>query len=197
MNKPELRAHLRALLESVPVGEFTRAGRAAAAHLASRGVFRTAGAVGLFLSGLREIDTAPLLRRCLGDGKRVAVPAWHDAQAGYRMAWLESRRGSLRPGRFGLPEPVRPRWVGADELPLLLVPGLGFDDDGGRIGRGRGFYDRLLRDYTGLRIGLGLELQFRPAIPMDENDERIDAGVSEAGFHPGRRAVEDFKEQPS
>ena len=76
---------------------------------------------------------------------------------------------------------------GEDLLPsvahtdLVLIPGVGFDRAGHRLGRGRGYYDRALRDLLAgaLRVGLAYDYQIVSHIPIDEHDERVDYIVTE------------------
>ncbi|MBP7275252.1 MAG: 5-formyltetrahydrofolate cyclo-ligase [Kiritimatiellae bacterium] len=154
-------------------------------------------ALGVFLSGAGEISTGPALRRALGRGWRMAVPAWSSKHNVYWFAWLEED-ADLRPGPHNIPEPVSPRWVRPNALDLLLVPGLAFDMKGGRLGRGGGFYDRMLARYTGFRVGFALDLQrIGEALPMHRTDQRVDALATDAGvwrFHspddgPGREGA--------
>ena len=139
-------------------------------------------ALGAFLSGAGEISTGPALRRALGRGWRVAVPAWHPAHAAYRLAWLEED-ADLRPGPHGIPEPAAPRWARRTALDVLLVPGLAFDMKGGRLGRGGGFYDRMLAVYSGFRVGFAVEAQrVEDGLPMNRRDRRVDALATDAGI---------------
>ena len=108
---------------------------------------------------------------------------------------LEDRRLSLhvvdaldrlRPGRYGIREPD------ADACPVhevaavdaALIPGLAWDRAGNRLGRGAGYYDRLLADleWRGFRCGLFFSIQEFPAVPHDPWDEPMQAIVTEAEF---------------
>jgi 5-formyltetrahydrofolate cyclo-ligase len=90
---------------------------------------------------------------------------------------------ALRPGRFGIREPdadacpVRD----PDEIDAALIPGLAWDRDGHRLGRGAGYYDRLLAhpEWRGFRCGLFFAAQERPSIPREAWDVRLDAIVTE------------------
>lgn len=95
--------------------------------------------------------------------------------------WLVPDRGCLRPGYRGILEPdetVCGR-VEADSVEVILVPGLAFGwKDGGRLGRGGGFYDRFLSESGGERWGLCFEEQLRDVIPCGERDMRMDVLIS-------------------
>jgi 5-formyltetrahydrofolate cyclo-ligase len=90
-------------------------------------------------------------------------------------------------GPFGLKEPDPESWEIASprEVDLALIPGLAFDFSGGRLGRGGGFYDRLLSlpDFQGKKIGLCWTWQIVPSIPCEDHDIRMDQILTEENFH--------------
>lgn len=83
-------------------------------------------------------------------------------------------------GRFGIKEPSPSSPViSVDELAGVLVPGLAFDREGRRLGRGRGFYDRTLSGYRGLSVGVAYALQIVDRVPVDSWDLPVNAVVTE------------------
>ena len=97
----------------------------------------------------------------------------------------------FRSGRFGIREPrpdngpVEPGAAAGEDV-VWLVPGLGFDRSGRRLGRGRGYYDRLLRGVRGLTIGVAFDWQIVPEIPAGALDARMDMLVTETALIPCR-----------
>lgn len=90
----------------------------------------------------------------------------------------------LRRGAFGVLEP-------GDECPgrepkadVILVPGMAFDRSGGRLGRGKGYYDRLLESFEGVRVGVCFEEQVVEAVPSEPHDKRLDFLLTPAGLRP-------------
>ena len=83
-------------------------------------------------------------------------------------------------GKFGIPEPksTAPA-VLPDKIDVWLIPGVGFDLEGGRIGRGGGFYDRLLEEAQGIKIGVGYNIQLVKNIPCGEYDQRMNFVITE------------------
>jgi len=61
-----------------------------------------------------------------------------------------------------------------DEPVRILVPGVGFSPSGGRLGRGRGYYDRMLADLPGVRCGVAFDLQVISELPLEPHDARLD-----------------------
>ncbi|MEO0588593.1 MAG: 5-formyltetrahydrofolate cyclo-ligase [Planctomycetota bacterium] len=85
-------------------------------------------------------------------------------------------------GRYGTPiAPEGAEVVPAWDIGVVLVPGMAFDARGGRLGRGAGFYDRYLRGFAGLTIGVCFDVQVIDRVPMEEGDVRLDAVATESG----------------
>lgn len=86
--------------------------------------------------------------------------------------------GQLRAGAFGIEEPP----VGSEEVQpqMVLVPGLAFGEDGSRLGRGKGYYDRYLASHHTLAVGVVDEAGLYPSLPREAHDERVDVIVTEA-----------------
>jgi 5-formyltetrahydrofolate cyclo-ligase len=136
--------------------------------------------VASYLATPDELDLAALHRELWRAGRTVLVPrvlgpgrlAWHPLRPGDRPA----------PGAFGIRE-LDPTTAPAVPLPpnaLVFVPGLAFTADGGRLGQGGGFYDRLLRKHKGMSVGVGFSCQRADDLPRDDTDQRV-AGVILAG----------------
>ncbi len=94
----------------------------------------------------------------------------------------------LAPGRFGIlePPPVASLCVDVAEAEIILVPGLAFDAEGHRLGRGRGYYDAILEKTSAdcRRIGVAFDLQIVARVPAERHDQRVNAIVTPAGFIP-------------
>ncbi len=86
----------------------------------------------------------------------------------------------LSPGAYGIPSPPAPNpKVGRDLLDLVLVPGIVFDKQGGRIGYGGGYYDRFLKGLRGKKAGVCFEIQIVEKIDVEETDELMDFLITE------------------
>lgn len=151
--------------------------------------------------GLRsELDTTSLIEHCWRSDIAVAAPRCESDGATMTPYWI---RGwdELMPGAFGIrePNPVMAARCEDNFMPdAVLVPGLAFDQQGGRLGYGAGFYDRyydrLRRLVTSeedmpLWAGCCYETQVVSAVPMDSHDARMDAIVTEQHVYwSGRRS---------
>ncbi len=126
-------------------------------------LFQQAKTVGAYMPLSDEPDIHPLFDL---PGKRFFIPAFDEAFGVYRMAELTE---NLKPGKFGILEPVEPVWAG--NLDLILVPGTAFDRGGNRLGRGGGFYDRILAEHSGaVPIGLCFDFQLVDFLPAEPHD---------------------------
>lgn len=106
-------------------------------------------------------------------GKRVCLPRVADSS----LAFHEVRDlPELVPGRFGIlePRPDSPQ-VSISQIPLLAVPGLGFTCAGDRLGRGGGYYDRVLAGFAGQSVGLCFACQIEKSLPIEPLDRPVNA----------------------
>jgi 5-formyltetrahydrofolate cyclo-ligase len=127
-----------------------------------------------------ELDPAPVIARAHALAKRVALPRV-DVESGELRLHAYMPGDELSESGFGVREPQAsaPR-VAADDVDLVLVPGLAFDVRGYRLGYGKGFYDRLLPSLTrATRVGLAFELSLLAEVPDDAHDVPVDALVTE------------------
>lgn len=95
---------------------------------------------------------------------------------------LELRRfecaENLCPGEsYDIPEPVGEVYSGLDKIDFVIVPGMAFDAWGNRLGRGKGYYDRILKDCPAYKAGLCFAFQFVEHVPTDEYDVRVDTVI--------------------
>jgi len=90
-------------------------------------------------------------------------------------------------GPFGINEPDPDQWpeVSVETVDLALVPGLAFDPCGNRLGRGKGYYDRLLgrSGFRALKIGIVPDRLVLPGIPTEEHDIRMDLVMTDSALH--------------
>ncbi len=80
--------------------------------------------------------------------------------------------------RFGIPEPKGELFSKIEDIDLIIVPGIAFDKDGNRMGRGKAYYDKLLRTSKAYKLGICFPFQIFDSIPYDELDVRMDLVIS-------------------
>jgi 5-formyltetrahydrofolate cyclo-ligase len=163
-----LRRELRAQRNLLTPPEQAHAALAVAAHITATRLFRVSRRIAAYLPNDGEIETRPLMQRIRAMKKTCYLPILSRLQ--HDRLWFAPYTPDtpLALNRFGIPEPVVPArtWVRAQELDLVLMPLVGFDARGNRLGMGGGFYDKslaFLRHRSGWRkphlLGLAHDFQ--------------------------------------
>jgi 5-formyltetrahydrofolate cyclo-ligase len=121
-----------------------------------------------------ELDVWPVLELSLALGTTCALPFFDAEKKIYGARRLNNLATDIVTGKFGVREPV----AGCAETPLdqfdlVLVPGMAFDLQGNRLGRGRGFYDRLLEQVSGIKCGVAYDFQLLETIPTEPHDAKV------------------------
>ncbi len=156
-------------------------------RLADSPEYRRAAALLLYLSFHSEVGTHPFLDRAWSEGKSVVVP--YCAGERLELFRLESR-DELAPGTLGILEPkaalrTAQRGVAVARIDLIVVPGLAFDRQCGRVGYGKGYYDRLLHQARAdaALVAVAFECQVFPEVPVLPHDVRVDKVITEAAIY--------------
>lgn len=179
--KASLRATTRAARRELDDVERQERSALAARHLLDLPELRHADTVLLYAATREEADPLMAWRPLVESGATVLFPRVRgdhlDLAAARDMT-------SLALGGFGILEPTGPV-VAPTDVDVAVVPGLAFDRRGGRLGMGRGFYDRLLPQLRPdcLRVGFCFSCQVAVRVPMLEHDEGVDVVVTETAVH--------------
>ncbi|MCD5992057.1 5-formyltetrahydrofolate cyclo-ligase [Pseudomonas sp. CDFA 602] len=192
LTRPQLRRQLRQARRSLSPVQQRKAARGLYQQLAQHPLFRRAKHVSLYLPMDGEIDPRLLLREAQRRGKATYLPVLN-AWPRTRMVFQRVRPGErFIPNRFRIPEPrinrAKQRRIWA--LDLILMPLVGFDDEGGRLGMGGGFYDRSLAYrarrntwHTPVLLGLAHECQKVDRLAQASWDVPLDATVSDTRWY--------------
>lgn len=154
--------------------------------------YASAKAVMFYIDVRAEVRTRHSLPAALASGKTIVVPWCNDRGELelFRLANMEE----LAVGMYKILEPkaelrgLPEKQCRAEELDLVMVPGVAFDRRGGRMGHGKGYYDKLLqhaRPDTPL-VALAFECQLFPEVPVAPHDIFMDKIITEAAVYPGR-----------
>jgi len=173
--KAALRAAVRAKLAALSPGIRSTTSAQACARLQNEVVWQDAGAVLLYAPIGDELDVWPLVRDALARDKIVALPRFDGERQTYVACQITHPDRDLRAGRFGIrePDPSCPI-VPINRLDFAAAPGVAFTLDGRRLGRGKGFYDRLLATVRGVKCGVGFDEQIVSTIPIEPHDILLD-----------------------
>ncbi len=143
---------------------------------ASLSAFKKANAVMLYLSNRSEVDTTRLIALSHRFGKKICFPQVLNEE---KMDAVSLEGNGFSRGAFGIWEP---NGIPVNSIDLIFVPGVVFDIDRNRIGYGKGYYDRFLRNSNATTIGLAFSCQIVPQIPKEPHDIQLDMILTEEGI---------------
>jgi 5-formyltetrahydrofolate cyclo-ligase len=173
--KQALRNQVCAGLKLMAPEERGAASAGARAILSAQAHWQTARAVLLFAPMPEELDVWPLLIEALSAGKQVALPRFVAETRTYEARLIRDPNTDLKVGHFGIREPASHcARLPSNQLDLILVPGVAFDLECHRLGRGRGYYDQLLGVIRGRTCGVAFENQVVDHIPVEPHDVRLE-----------------------
>lgn len=149
-----------------------------------------------YVSFRSELDTSLLITQAWAEQRTVLLPRVIPATSEMSVHLVKSW-SDLAPGAYGIHEPVVSHTASEEKQEIALpevvfVPGLAFDIQGGRLGYGRGYYDRLRASWETaddvhkrkppVWVGLAYGMQLVPKVPMDEHDAFMDMLITEKGI---------------
>lgn len=169
LTKSEVRREVRQRL----LGACTLLSEQALTDILGSTEWQRAQSVLLYSSLNDEADTSILIKEAVSEGKRVILPVVDGEQLRLRVY---SPTDAMLPGAFGIVEPgsEAEELNSYEEIDLAVIPGRAFTLAGERLGRGRGYYDRLLPTLHCPLWGLALPEQIYPELPTDPWDVRLD-----------------------
>ncbi|HQN81008.1 MAG TPA: 5-formyltetrahydrofolate cyclo-ligase [Kiritimatiellia bacterium] len=196
MDKSTLRRQLKAARNAVGPQARRQAARAAARLALRAGILLRAQRIGFYLPQRGEFDVRPLMNQALWMGRTACLPVLPARGRVMRFGrLLDGVR--MAPNRYGIPEPVDGRPLRARQLDLLLMPLVGFDLAGRRLGMGGGYYDATLAFMRHRRhwrkprlVGVAYECQRVEALPDDPWDMPLDAVLTEKRLYRFDRVVQ-------
>jgi len=186
--KEKLRCEMRTRLRGMSPALHAEASLVICQMAANLPAFLKSRRVALFAPLPSEPDVHPLIEEAWAQAKRVVLPLMIQHGSTPELDWHEvtSWDDVVLPGPFGLrePDPLRCRRVPLAELDCVFMPGVAFDAEGFRLGRGGGFYDRFLSltPPTLPCIGLMFSLQKVPAVPREPHDQALRRVITEDGL---------------
>lgn len=184
-SKKELRKLISMRKKQVPLEERRRRSVPVMERLMALPRFRKAQNILFYWAMQDEVATQDAVLSCAAAGKNVFLPV---VDGDFLRIRRFSGRAALTPGEsYAIPEPVEgSEEVRISDIDLVVVPGVAFDMNGGRMGRGKGFYDRLLAGASDCsqggpyKVGVCFDFQVVDAVPREAHDMLMDAVVCES-----------------
>jgi 5-formyltetrahydrofolate cyclo-ligase len=166
-----LRLDLRKKIKAIPLPEIKQRSLAIQAGILKRAIYRNSKTVFIYASMPHEVQTFDLIKKALAQGKQVVLPRMKAKSAQIDAVQITHPARDLTTGRFGILEPKPNLKEFQGSVDLVLVPGLGFDRKGNRLGRGLGYFDRLLSKYRKAhKAGLAFREQILKSVPVEKHD---------------------------
>ncbi|MGH7976008.1 MAG: 5-formyltetrahydrofolate cyclo-ligase [Limisphaerales bacterium] len=173
--KTELRSKIRAMLKNLSPEKRKLDSKKLCTKLKEQSFFQNAASILFFAPLTTEVDLWPLLEESFAAGKIIALPRFDPASRSYVACRVRNLQNEIVSGQFSICEPrencvaIPPR-----EIDLILVPGVAFDLRGRRLGRGKGYYDRLLAEIRGVKCAIAFDEQVVNEIPVEPHDALMD-----------------------
>lgn len=180
--KAQFRAEMKTRLAEMGDASRRVASLSACDRLVSLEAFAHASVLMLYMPLATEVDVTPVALRCFQSNKTVCVPKvdWHRREiTPVEVTSFDDRVMDI--DEHGVRTPRSGRAVSPSLLDLVVVPGLAFDADGHRLGRGGGYYDRFLARLrpSATKVALIFDCQMIDAVPSIEHDVPVDIVVSD------------------
>ena len=177
MEKAEVRKKIRELKREVPLEEKILRSEGIMRQVEALPAFQQAATVLLYWSMADEVQTHAFVERWYKE-KTLLLPCVDGDDL--RLRQYTGPACMVAGEQFGIGEPTGPEWTDLDAVELIVVPGVAFDTQGNRMGRGRGFYDRLLKSTpNAVKIGVAYDFQMMDVIPVEPHDVKMDRVITE------------------
>lgn len=165
MNKKELRKSIRNLVAQMSYEDKINEARCVFSHIENSDIFTNCNNIMLFASLPDEIPTHDIIERW-AEQKNIYLPRVN----GDDLDIIKYRPGMLHKGSYDIMEPEGNDTINPAILDMIIVPGVAFDKEGNRLGRGKGFYDRFLSKTHAITIAVCFDCQLARHIPTEPHD---------------------------
>lgn len=184
MERDKIRRQIIATRDQLSAHDLAMKSKLIIENLFQLAEFKAATTVMFYASFKSEVHTLECLARCIKHGKRLVLPRTLAKKKILRPYLIKDPLHDLEPGYCSIPEPDPTLTAQIDprEIDAIIIPGSAFDQHGGRLGYGGGFYDRFLTNQApgALRIGLAFDLQVTDTpLPLAAHDQLLDCLVTE------------------
>lgn len=137
----------------------------------------------LYMNSGNEVESAEIIKRCFNYNKVVVLPAFIKETYQMQLMKIDNLDADLRSGPRGVlePDPARCKVVPIENIDIAIIPGIAFDEKGGRIGTSEGYYDRFIPNLaiTTRKVALAFEEQIIPQVPMESHDKYVDIIITD------------------
>ena len=181
ITKSEIRKINKTKRAKMDLAESVRKSSAAAEVFLSSEIYKSAKQIMLYMPLGNEVDTTAVIKAAFCDGKQLVFPVT-DGKTGEIIPHYAAEDTVFKKGAFSIQEPYGTSIADLSQVDVILVPGITFDKKGARVGFGKGYYDRLLKNTIALKIGFCYDFQICEEIEAEGHDIRMDLLISESGL---------------
>lgn len=168
MNKQEFRKKHLALRNSIPPSQKQIFDKALTNRILSSDEFKNADRILLFASIGSEVNTWDLFCECINQGKKVYFPKCIDTEMEFLRVFSKK---DFSVGKYSIPEPeTKEKYTESRKSDLAVIPALAVGKDFSRLGYGKGYYDRFLKNFKGISVCPVYPPAFVSSVPTDEFD---------------------------
>ena len=180
--KTELRKRLKAERAKLRAEQVALSSEQVSRHILACDAYRSAQCIMGYLAFGKELSVDAVLRAALAEGKQVVVPLVTSATEMVPVVLRNMEDFEL--DRYGIRSVREPaQQCEPQKIDLVLVPGVAFDREGGRLGMGAGYYDRFLPKTSGaVLMGIAYDALLQDELPKDEYDVCMQLLASESGI---------------
>ena len=137
----------------------------------------------LYVNNKHEVLTGNILKRAYIYNKIVVLPVYNTENFEMELKKVDNLEKDLNPGPRDIlqPDESRCKVVPIDKIDIAIIPAVALDEKGGRIGSGKGYYDRLIPRLaiTTRKVALAFEAQIIPQVPIESHDKHVDIIITE------------------
>lgn len=182
MNKKDIRKEILNKLNNLSREEKLARDELIFSKVIESSYYKNSQSLFVFVSYKNEVDTHRIIKHALSQGKKVAVPVILSIKEGMVAVTINSFQ-ELKENKYGILEPplIETNIIAPQAIDLVLVPGVAFDEKGGRVGYGAGMYDRYLVHIKSdtPKLALAYKFQVLPQAPMEAFDVRLDGIITD------------------
>ena len=175
MNKQLIRTNISALKKNYSTQILFELSQKICDRLAQTDVFQKAHCIALYFGMKDEVQTSSLIEEWSGK-KIIALPVVHGNDINFHTF---TGKENLNKGIFEIPEPTSGDIISPEDIDLFIVPGVAFDRNCNRLGRGKGYYDRYLKGINKPIIGICFDFQLIDTIPAENHDVKMTMVITE------------------
>ena len=176
--KDELRSAMKQKRRALTKEETEKCGAKISDRLFCLPEIKNADTVMTYVSAFNEVPTDGIINTLFSMKKHIAVPVSNTDTETITVSYINQSDGFSK-GAYGIREPKIIHKASLSDIDVILVPALAFDLKLNRMGFGKGYYDKLLSDFCGVKIGLCYDFQITDTVFPEAHDVPMDIIITE------------------